>query len=72
MAYLDRDDHMMLWLAAALREDLPNNSHVHLMAAAEEPEIEVNDAEPSRGYIIHDWFGPFLLGPARRYQRGRC
>ena len=44
-------------------------SHIHLMGTAEEPEAEVTDPEPACGYIIRDWFGPFLFGPS---SRGTC
>jgi hypothetical protein len=71
MAYFDRDEYILHWLAV-LGEDVPPGSHIHLMATAEEPEDDVIDPEPSRGYIIRDWFGPFLLSPSRRYSRCRC
>ena len=37
------------------------------MGTETEPEAAVIDPESSRGYIIRDWFGPFLLGPSSRY-----
>ena len=72
MAYYDRDEHILRWLVAALGNDVPTGSQIHLLGTAAEPQADVIDPEASRGYIIQDWFGPFLLSPARRYQRGRC
>ncbi len=72
MAYIDRDEQFLLWLLAALGNDVPTDSQIHLLGRPAEPEGEAIDPEAPRGYIIRDWFGPFLLGPARRYQRGRC
>ncbi len=71
MAYYDRDEHILLWLVTALGNDVPTGS-IHLLGTAAEPEADVIDPEASRGYIIRNWFGPFLFGPARRHQRGRC
>lgn len=72
MAYFDRDEYILFWLAAALGDEVPAGSPIHLMGAAAEPEAAVIDPESSRGYIIRDWFGPFLLAPSSCCLRGRC
>lgn len=72
MANFDRDEYILFWLAAALGDEVPAGSSFNLMGTAVEPEAEVIDPEPSRCYIIRDWFGPFLLGPSSRSLRGRC
>lgn len=72
MAYFDREEYILFCLAAALEDEVPAGSPVTLMGAAAEPEAEVIDPESYRGYIIRDWFGPFLFGPSSRYLRGRC
>lgn len=72
MASFDRDDDLLMWLAAPLPDGLPTSSRIHLMAEAQEQEAEVHDPEPAWAYIIRGWFGPFLLGPAGRFMRGRC
>ena len=72
MAYIDRDEFILFWLATALGDEVPTGSPLHLMGTAAEPEAAVIDPESSRGYIIRDWFGPFLLGPSSRCLRGRC
>jgi len=72
MANFDRDEYILFWLAAALGDEVPTGSSFHLMGTAAEPEAEVIDPGSYRGYIIRDWFGPFLLAPSSRCLRGRC
>ncbi len=72
MAYIDRDEYILFWLVAALGDEAPAGTPAHLMGMAVEPEAEVIDPGSSQGYIIRDWFGPFLLGPSSRCLRGRC
>ena len=71
MAYLDQDEYFLVWLAEPL-PDVPVASYLQLTATAGWPATDVSDPEPAWGYIIRDWFGPFLLGPASRWARGRC
>lgn len=70
MAYIGKDDYSPLWLPESIPADTLAGSIVQLLG--EEEEAETLAPEPSRGFIIHDWFGPFLLGPATRFLRGRC
>ncbi len=72
MASFDRDDYTRLWLLTALADEVELRSQVHLMDQATQPEADLIDSEPARGFIIRDWFGPFLLSPASRSLRGRC
>lgn len=72
MAFFDRDEYILFWLAAALGDEVPAGSPINQMGPAAEPEAAVIAPESSRGYIIRDWFGPFLLAPSSRYLRGRC
>ena len=72
MAYFDRDEYILFWLAAALGDEVPAGSPINLTGPAAEPEAAVIDPESYRGYIIRDWFGPFLFAPASRGLRGRC
>ena len=70
MAYIGKEEYSPMWLPEDLPADVLANSGIQLLGAEEESEPTA--AEPSRGYIIQDWFGPFLLGPPTRFLRGRC
>ncbi len=73
MAYIGGEGYLAAWVAGPLREDTLNDCCIRLLEAQDEVEEEQPLAsEPSRGFIIRDWFGPFLLGPASRFLRGRC
>ncbi|RJR45985.1 MAG: hypothetical protein C4567_02725 [Deltaproteobacteria bacterium] len=70
MAYIGKEDYLAFWLPESLPVDALAGSNIQLFGGEEEPEPTAS--EPSRGFIIQDWFGPFLLGPATRFLRGRC
>jgi len=72
MASFDRDDFFLVWLAEPLPDDVLTAGNIHLMETAEDRETDVTDPEPACGYIIQDWFGPFLFGPSGRGMRGNC
>ncbi len=74
MAYFDEDEFFPVWLPGSLPEDLGSGSALALLGI----DAEAGDAgfDPHReslhGYIVHDWFGPFLLSPPSKFLRGRC
>jgi len=73
MAYIGPEGYLAVWLPDLPQEDTLADSYIHLLGGAESPEEETGQVqEPSRGFIIQDWFGPFLLGPVSRFLRGRC
>ena len=73
MAYIGTERDLAAWLAGALQEDALAETCIHLLGEDDNSEEETyRPSEPSRGFIIQDWFGPFLLGPTSRYLRGRC
>jgi hypothetical protein len=75
MAYIGSDGYLAAWVAGALKEDILAECCIHLLESrdgVEGSDQEGADNEPSRGFIISDWFGPFLLGPTSRFLRGRC
>ncbi len=73
MAYIGDDFYLAAWATGALMGDkLSQTSILLLEESADQGEQESIEAEPTRGFIIQDWFGPFLLGPASRFVRGRC
>jgi hypothetical protein len=72
MASFDRDEDFLVWLAEPLPEDVWTSSSIYFLGASRTRETEVAEADPVCGYIIHDWFGPFLFAPAVRLIRGNC
>ena len=73
MAYIGDDFYLAAWSTGALMGDKLSQTSVLLLdESADQGEHESVEAEPTRGFIIQDWFGPFLLGPASRFVRGRC
>lgn len=73
MAYIGDEGFLAAWAASILTGDEVSHSSVLLLGEpAEKEEQESLATEPARGFIIQDWFGPFLLGPASRFVRGRC
>lgn len=73
MAFIGKDEGFPLWLPESVTDDLLTGSSITLLGASEEDkETLPADLEPSSGFIIQDWFGPFLLSPSSRFLRGRC
>lgn len=76
MAYIGDEGFFAAWAATILTGDDLSQSSVLLLGGAvdsgEQTEQESLAGEPTRGFIIQDWFGPFLLGPSSRFVRGRC
>jgi hypothetical protein len=73
MAYIGKEWYLAAWADDTLAGDKLSQTSVMLLGdQAEQGEQESLTPEPTRGFIIQDWFGPFLLGPASRFVRGRC
>jgi len=74
MAYIGKDKYLAVWTAGAPQDDALAETCIHLLKGEEGPEEDEphQNSDDSRGFIIHDWFGPFLLGPQSRFLRGRC
>ena len=73
MAYIGDEGFFAAWAASVLTGDEISQTSVLLLGdSADQGEQESLSNEPTRGFIIQDWFGPFLLGPASRFVRGRC
>jgi hypothetical protein len=70
MAFLDRDNNFLMWLAESDEAAAANLS----VSMETEPEPEAKDSgpEPHYGFIVHDWFGPFLFSPCSYAMRGKC
>jgi len=76
MAYIGDDGFFAAWAAGTLTGDKLSQTSVLLLGdsadSSDQGEQESMAPESTRGFIIQDWFGPFLLGPASRFVRGRC
>ena len=73
MAYIGDDGFFAAWAAGTLTGDKLSQTSVLLLGESADQGVQESMApESTRGFIIQDWFGPFLLGPASRFVRGRC
>lgn len=71
MAYLGSDLDLVAW--AWVREAGESLEDTWLVSGPEDGDAgEPAEEDSPRGFIIRNWFGPFLLGPVSRYLRGRC
>lgn len=72
MAYSDKDNHFPILWADLLGEDALAGSYLEFF----DPETHPGGFDPPgmvrHGYIIRDWFGPFLLGPLSGPLPGQC
>jgi hypothetical protein len=72
MAYIGKDEPAPVWLPESLPEEVLDESFIELLnngvdaGAVSEPE------ESNFGFIVRDWFGPYLLSPPTHFLRGRC
>ncbi len=71
MANLDRDEYIPVWLPHWLPDEVLEEVYTGILAATERNSQSMAE-DHTDGYIIRDWFGPFLLSPPTRFSRGRC
>jgi hypothetical protein len=71
MAYIGKEEHAPVWLPESLPEEILVESSIELFHAEADGEAP-RPAEPHLGFIVQDWFGPFLLSPPTRFLRGQC
>jgi hypothetical protein len=72
MAYIDDEQHFSVWWPGPLPEDLQDGGILDFMEPEMQADGQDRPAESLFGYIIRDWFGPFLLSPPARGPRGQC
>ena len=72
MAYIGTEEQAPIWLPESLPEEILAESFIELLN--NEAQVEAaSEPETSRfGFIVHDWFGPYLLSPPTRFFGGRC
>ena len=72
MAYIGKDEHNPVWLPESLPEEILAESFIELLNTAADREDAPEPEEPNFGFIVRDWFGPYLLSPPTHFLRGRC
>ncbi len=72
MAYFDRDEDFLVWLPEVRPDNLLPPESTYLLEMSNDQATGASGADPVCGYIIRDWFGPFLFGPFARQMRGNC
>jgi hypothetical protein len=72
MAYVGKEEHFPIWLPESLPEEVVAESFFELLNAGADNEAASRPEEPGFGFIVRDWFGPFLLSPPTRFLRGQC
>ena len=72
MANIGKEEHFPIWLPESLPEEILAESFIELLNVEADDEDAPEPEEPNFGFIVRDWFGPYLLSPPTRFLRGRC
>ena len=72
MAYIGKDEHAPVWLPESLPEEILAESFIELLNTGPDDVAVPEPGESNPGFIIRDWFGPYLLSPPTHFPRGRC
>jgi len=72
MAYIGKDEHTPVWLPESLPEEILAESFIELLNTQADIEDPSEPGELNFGFIVRDWFGPYLLSPPTRSLRGSC
>lgn len=72
MAHIGKEEYTPVWLPESLPEEILAESFIELLHTETDVADAPPPAEPSFGFIVADWFGPFLLSPPTRFLRGQC
>jgi len=72
MAYIGKDEHTPIWLPESLPEEILAESFIELLNTGADIEDPSEPGEINFGFIVRDWFGPYLLSPPTRCLRGSC
>jgi hypothetical protein len=72
MAYIGTEEQAPIWLPESLPEEILAESFIELLSVEAPVEPDCEPGTSNFGFIVHDWFGPYLLSPPTRFLRGRC
>jgi hypothetical protein len=72
MANVGKEEHFPIWLPESLPEEIVAESFFELLNVDADGEAGSRPEDPNFGFIVQDWFGPFLLSPPTRFLRGQC
>jgi hypothetical protein len=73
MAYIGKDEHIPVWLPESLPEEILAESFIEMVNTEARVVEDISEPEESNfGFIVRDWFGPYLLSPPTHFLRGRC
>ena len=72
MAYIGKDEPAPVWLPESLPEEILAESFIELLNTGVDDETASGPEESNFGFIVRDWFGPYLLSPPSHFLRGRC
>ncbi len=72
MAHVRKEEHFPICLPESLPEEIVAESFFELVNVEADAEDDHRPEEPNFGFIVRDWFGPFLLSPPTRFLRGQC
>jgi hypothetical protein len=72
MAYIGKEDYFPVWLPESLPEEVLVESSLELFQVEVDPGEAPHPEDSNFGFIVQDWFGPFLLSPPTRFLRGQC
>ncbi len=72
MAHIGKDEYTPIWLPESLPEEILAESFIELLNPDVPSAEAAEPGEPNFGFIVQDWFGPYLLSPPTRFLRGRC
>jgi len=72
MAYMGEEDYLSVWWPGPLPQGILADTYLDFQDLETPAPGLGPSGEPRFGYIIRDWFGPFLLGPPSRSMPGQC
>ena len=68
--YRQRGHMTPVWLPESLPEEILAESFIELLNTEADGDNATEPGEPNFGFIVRDWFGPYLLSPPSRFLRG--